>query len=317
MPQGSASCALTCRRAPHHMRRRPQRRPPRQRRICRPARWRLPLARVQQAARLMLPPLLPPLPGRARRWGLMRSGGRGWSTRCAAWRLRCCSAASCWLTWVSEGVRERGAAPGRAHPLAPWGPCCSERGPRCSSVTPPRLPAQCVSRPLPLLLACPPPGAGAPDGYGPTGLSEEGLEQLLAAVAAHMDAACAADVTVVRRRKVWAGWENSHLHGAVHALLLCPAHRRPWHAPGPASHCLGACPPAVPARLLQVPAPTVGEPDHHVADVCIRRRVGAASGPLEVRPARSGGGRGRWHVGTTAAASACMGWLSARSALGT
>ncbi|PRW56451.1 GTP-binding 1 [Chlorella sorokiniana] len=75
---------------------------------------------------------------------------------------------------------------------------------------------------------------GAPDGYGPTGLSEAQLEELLAAVTAHMDAACAADVTVVRRRKV--------------------------------------------------PAPTVGAPDHHVADVCIRRRVGAAAA-LEVRVA--------------------------------
>lgn len=33
---------------------------------------------------------------------------------------------------------------------------------------------------------------------------------------------------------------------------------------------------------LQVPAPTVGAPDHHVAVVCIRRRVGAAT-PLELR----------------------------------
>ncbi|KAI7839256.1 hypothetical protein COHA_006954 [Chlorella ohadii] len=75
---------------------------------------------------------------------------------------------------------------------------------------------------------------GAPDGYGPTGLSEAQLDELLAAVTAHMDAAADADVTVVRRRKV--------------------------------------------------PAPTVGAPDHHVADVCIRRRVGAAA-PLEVRVA--------------------------------
>jgi len=48
----------------------------------------------------------------------------------------------------------------------------------------------------------PPPLPGAPDGYGPTGLSEAQLDELLAAVTAHMDAAADADVTVVRRRKV-------------------------------------------------------------------------------------------------------------------
>lgn len=73
---------------------------------------------------------------------------------------------------------------------------------------------------------------GTNDGYGPTGLNEGQLDELLAAVIAHMDAACAADVTIVRRRLV--------------------------------------------------PAPTVGAPDHHVAVVCIRRRVGAAT-PLELR----------------------------------
>ena len=35
---------------------------------------------------------------------------------------------------------------------------------------------------------------------------------------------------------------------------------------------------------LQVPALTVGVPDMHVADVCIRRRLGGGS-PLEVRVA--------------------------------
>ena len=43
---------------------------------------------------------------------------------------------------------------------------------------------------------------GAPDGYGPTGLTQAELEELLAQVEAHMAAACAADVTVLRRRTV-------------------------------------------------------------------------------------------------------------------
>ena len=47
-------------------------------------------------------------------------------------------------------------------------------------------------------------GAGAPDGYGPTGLTEPQLEELLAAVQAAM-AGCDAEVTVVRRRKVLGG----------------------------------------------------------------------------------------------------------------
>ncbi|EFN58066.1 hypothetical protein CHLNCDRAFT_57128 [Chlorella variabilis] len=43
--------------------------------------------------------------------------------------------------------------------------------------------------------------AGAPDGYGPTSLTEPQLDELLAAVEAHMGER-GADVTVVRRRKV-------------------------------------------------------------------------------------------------------------------
>ncbi|KAL4427868.1 hypothetical protein ABPG75_001957 [Micractinium tetrahymenae] len=42
---------------------------------------------------------------------------------------------------------------------------------------------------------------GAPDGYGPTDLSEAELGELLAAVEAHMDH-CGADVAVLRRRKL-------------------------------------------------------------------------------------------------------------------
>ena len=57
---------------------------------------------------------------------------------------------------------------------------------------------------------------------------------------------------------------------------LCSSLTRPAHLPNPTCcACLHVLP--------QVPAPTVGAPDHHVADVCIRRRVGAAP-PLEVGP---------------------------------
>lgn len=51
-------------------------------------------------------------------------------------------------------------------------------------------------------------GAGAPDGYGPTGLTEPQLEELLAAVQAAM-AGCDAEVTVVRRRKVRGGMRSA------------------------------------------------------------------------------------------------------------
>ncbi|KAL4858377.1 GTP-binding protein 1 [Chlorella vulgaris] len=41
---------------------------------------------------------------------------------------------------------------------------------------------------------------GAPDGYGPTGLTPQQLDELVGAVAAHMDTHLGADLTVVRRR---------------------------------------------------------------------------------------------------------------------
>lgn len=56
------------------------------------------------------------------------------------------------------------------------------------------------------------------------------------------------------------------------AACCCPACQPPLQHSAPA-HAAGT---------LQVPPPTVGAPDHHVAVVCIRRRVGAAT-PLELR----------------------------------
>ena len=126
--------------------------------------------------------------------------------------------------------------------------------------------------------------AGSPEGYGPTGLTELQLDELLAAVGAHMDAACSADVTVVRRRKARAARRPGRrrtCHGRRHFLRMLLYH--------PCMNCASRTLPALPAP--QVPAPTLGAPDHAVADVCIRRRAGPAAGgrePLEVRVAICG-----------------------------
>lgn len=73
--------------------------------------------------------------------------------------------------------------------------------------------------------ALPTVAAGAPDGYGPTGLTELQLEELLGAVTAHMDAACGADVTVLRRRKVggWVGMGVGEGSGWVDGWVGCVA----------------------------------------------------------------------------------------------
>lgn len=71
---------------------------------------------------------------------------------------------------------------------------------------------------------------------------------------------------------------------------------------------------ALPA-VLQVPAPTVGAPDHHVADVCIRRRVGAAA-PLEVRPAGQAAARWFCHVHLPACTHAVSSHLMAAGGAG-
>ena len=180
-----------------------------------------------------------------------------------------------------EGLRVAARAPAAQAGWGCGGPTTCLPAPGLS------VPCRCLPMLSLPLLTGPRPQAGAPDGYGPTGLGEEELEQLLGAVAAHMDATCAADVTVVRRRKVGAGW-GVPCAPCVSCHAALPS--RPatsGRAPGTASRCprahLHSARRACRARLPQVPAPTVGEPDHHVADVCIRRRVGAASGPLEVR----------------------------------
>lgn len=47
---------------------------------------------------------------------------------------------------------------------------------------------------------------GSAGGYGPTNLSEAQLETVLATVGRHMEERCAADLTLLRRRKVGGGW---------------------------------------------------------------------------------------------------------------
>ena len=142
-----------------------------------------------------------------------------------------------------------------------------------------------VARDRPTCAPPAPPTPGAPDGYGPTSLTEPQLDELLAAVEAHMGER-GADVTVVRRRKVGAP-------GRAGARMVPPAApSRPYflarrvlnHPPTHLPACLPSLPPPGHHHHPQVAAPSVGAPDMSVADVCIRRRVGSAP-PLEVRVA--------------------------------